>query len=196
MRPAGRNQTFCFLSLLRRGGEKMVRETKVVMKLTEEKNEWESDFPLIFFVSWKIRVVIGMQRRIKKKKKGEIIRQNKKIYQYVDKWSRKNRVNKNSTRVEKEDPSFIQNITREWKSIRFSRTVELYKTNPVSPYAWRNSRYFITHVAFSVFNITAPLRARFLSLPRRNVSSEQEMHSCCNDIQKNFSPRLGAKLFA
>lgn len=59
----------------------MVRETKVVMKLTEEKNEWESDFPLIFFVSWKIRVVIGMQRRIKKKKKGEIIRQNKKIYQ-------------------------------------------------------------------------------------------------------------------
>lgn len=81
MRPAGRNQAFCFLSLLRRGGEKMVRETKVVMKLTEEKNEWESDFPLIFFVSWKIRVVIGMQRRIKKKKKGEIIRQNKKIYQ-------------------------------------------------------------------------------------------------------------------
>lgn len=59
----------------------MVRETKVVIKLTEEKNEWESDFPLIFFVSWKIRVVIGMQRRIKKKKKGEIIRQNKKIYQ-------------------------------------------------------------------------------------------------------------------
>lgn len=27
----------------------MVRETKVVMKLTEEKNEWENDFPLIFF---------------------------------------------------------------------------------------------------------------------------------------------------
>lgn len=83
MRPAGRNQAFCFLSLLRRGGEKMVRETKVVMKLTEEKNEWESDFPLIFFVSWKIRVVIGMQRRIKKKKKEEIIRQNKKS---INKW--------------------------------------------------------------------------------------------------------------
>lgn len=27
----------------------MVRETKVVMKLTEKKNEWENDFPLIFF---------------------------------------------------------------------------------------------------------------------------------------------------
>lgn len=56
----------------------MVRETKVVMKLTEEKNEWESDFLLIFFVSWKIRVVIGMQRRIKKRKKKK---SKQKIYQ-------------------------------------------------------------------------------------------------------------------
>lgn len=78
MRPVGSNQAFCFLSLLHRGGEKMVRETKVVMKLTEEKNEWESDFLLIFFVSWKIRVVIGMQRRIKKRKKKK---SKQKIYQ-------------------------------------------------------------------------------------------------------------------
>lgn len=38
-----------FSSLLRRGGEKMVRETKVVMKLTEEKNERDFFFFLFFF---------------------------------------------------------------------------------------------------------------------------------------------------
>lgn len=151
-------------------------------------------FPLNFFLSWKIWI-LNLERKEKKKKHEQIIRQKKPINKWIITDRRKIAWIKilEASWKRKIHPSFIQNITRGWKSIRFSRTVELYKTNP--PYAWRNSRYFITRVAFSVFNITAPLRARFLSLPRRNVSSVQEMHSCCNDIQKNFSPGLGCQTF-
>lgn len=47
--PRGVIKLFSFFLLSAGVEKKMVRETKVVMKLTEEKNEWENDFPLIFF---------------------------------------------------------------------------------------------------------------------------------------------------
>lgn len=62
----------------------MVRETKVVMKLTEEKNEWESDFSPYFFRflensgrNW------NAKKNKKKRKKKKLLDKTKKS---INKW--------------------------------------------------------------------------------------------------------------